>query len=322
MTKMSQCSFVVLLTLYLASCLAMFSQDMRPMAASLAPHITASGRKIVGVVDFTDLEGNPTKLGRFLAEEFSIALLQDAKGFEVVDRTHLKALLQENQLASDGLIDPATARKLGQIAGVDALVTGTITPFEEHIRLSLKVLDPETAKMLAADTADIPKTKTLADILSAELSGGSQQSRSSGSSSAAGSRESRPAPSAQPAAVSQNEFTYTPRGCTAKGSSVTCVLSVTNTEDTNRTIWFETRGSSLIDDLGNQYPVDYNRLTFGASSNRQTLLPDVPINLSFTVENVSLASSRLTLMLIYRYPRGPNFEEATLSIRNVLISRH
>jgi len=55
-----------------------------------------------------DLQGNVTELGRFLAEELSGALVNDSRGFRVIDRAHLKAILQEHKLAATGLIDPQT----------------------------------------------------------------------------------------------------------------------------------------------------------------------------------------------------------------------
>jgi len=75
--------FVVVAVAFISSA----AQDMRPLSSALAKSITASGRKTVAVIDFTDLQGNVIELGRFLAEELSIDLLADAKGFEVIDRT-------------------------------------------------------------------------------------------------------------------------------------------------------------------------------------------------------------------------------------------
>jgi TolB-like protein len=141
------------------------AQDMRPISASLAARLDATGRKAVAVIDFTDLQGNVTELGRFLAEELSVALVSDAKSFAVVDRTHLKALLRENKLASTGLIDPQTARQLGKIAGVDVLLTGTLTAFGDSVRLAVKALDTETARILGAATAEIAKTKVIEELL-------------------------------------------------------------------------------------------------------------------------------------------------------------
>src|SRR5260370_39596874 len=85
------------------------AQDMKTVSSSLASRIAASGHKAVAVVDFTDLQGNVTELGRFLAEELSVDLGGDAKGFEVIERTQLKVILQEHTLATTGLIYPQTA---------------------------------------------------------------------------------------------------------------------------------------------------------------------------------------------------------------------
>jgi TolB-like protein len=142
-----------------------YEKEIRSISLNLAENISKSGKKTIAVVDFTDLQGNVTELGRFLAEELSGALAEAGKGFEVVDRTHLKSLLKEHQLALTGLIDPNTARKLGEIAGVHALITGTITPFGDSIRLAVKVLDTATAKVIGASRGDIAKTKAIEELL-------------------------------------------------------------------------------------------------------------------------------------------------------------
>ena len=131
------------------------AQDSRPVSSAIAARLEASGRKAVAVADFTDLQGNVNELGRYLAEELSVALVNDAKSFSVIDRTHLKSLLREHKLASTGLIDPQTARQLGKIAGVDTLVTGTLTAFGDSVKLTVKALDTETARILGAATSEI-----------------------------------------------------------------------------------------------------------------------------------------------------------------------
>jgi len=142
-----------------------YEREIRSISSALAENIARAGKKMIAVVDFTDLQGNVTELGRFLAEEFSVAFASAGKGFEVVDRTHLKSILAEHKLSTTGLIDPQTARKLGQIAGVDALVTGTITPFGDSIRLSVKILDTATARVIGASSGDIAKTKAIEELL-------------------------------------------------------------------------------------------------------------------------------------------------------------
>ena len=88
-------------------------REMRATAGTFAETLAKLGKKSVAVVDFTDLQGNVTELGRYLAEQMSIALALTDKGIEVVDRTHLKAIVQENKLSASGLIDPSTALKAG-----------------------------------------------------------------------------------------------------------------------------------------------------------------------------------------------------------------
>jgi TolB-like protein len=155
-----------LAALLVASPAGAYQQEVKATAKSIGEKLAKSGKKTVAVVDFTDLQGNATELGRFLAEQVSIALATDAAGLEVVDRTHLKALMQEHRLSATGLIDPQTARKLGQIAGVQALLTGTLTAFGDSVSLSVKALDTATAKILAAHATDVPKTKAVEELLS------------------------------------------------------------------------------------------------------------------------------------------------------------
>ena len=149
---------------------------------------------MIAVVDFTDLQGNVTELGRFLAEEFSVTFAGAGKGFEVVDRTHLKSILAEHKLSATGIMDPQTARKLGQIAGVDALITGTITPFGDSIRLSVKILDTATAKVIGASSGDIPKTKAIEELLARGIDTETREPMTtSASTSPAGRRSCRAA---------------------------------------------------------------------------------------------------------------------------------
>ena len=130
----------------------------------------------IAVVDFTDLRGNVLELGRYLAEEVSVLLVQEGRPLKVVTRTRLNALLKEHQLTPTGLVDPKNSKKLGLISGVDALVTGTTTPLVETVRLSLQVLDTETAHVIAAAFADVPRTHAIDALLRREVHDGTLSS--------------------------------------------------------------------------------------------------------------------------------------------------
>ena len=148
-----------------------FQRELPGAALSLAEEIAMTKTRSLAVVDFTDLQGNVTELGRFIAEEIALGLVTAKKQLSVIDRTHLRAIYKEHKLGSSGLIDPATARKLGEIAGVEALVTGSITPLGDSVRLVVKVLDTSTARILAAASVDIAKTKTIEELMARDFRG-------------------------------------------------------------------------------------------------------------------------------------------------------
>jgi TolB-like protein len=154
-----------------AVCVDAFQRELPAAASSLADEIASTKIRSLAVVDFTDLQGNVTELGRFVAEEMALGLVTAKKQLSVIDRTQLRVLLQEHKLASLGIIDPATARRVGEIAGVDALVTGSITPLGDSVRLVIKVLDSSTARILAASSVEIAKTKTIEELMSRDVRG-------------------------------------------------------------------------------------------------------------------------------------------------------
>lgn len=200
-------------------------------------------------MDFTDLSGNVTELGRFLAEEISVTLASLDKGIEVIDRTHLKVILQEHKLATTGLIDPATARKLGKIAGVESLATGTITPFGDSVRVSVKIIDADTAKIIAASTANIAKTRIIEELVAKGIE--PDRPASGKPASSAGSLPSPPATSrfgiAEDSYLRIAVLDFTKSG----NVSATVQLEYHNKTDKDININYGGPHAFLVDDLGN-----------------------------------------------------------------------
>lgn len=239
--------FTVLLLILLA-CPA-WAQDMRQVSTALAPRLEAASRKSVAVIDFTDLEGNVTELGRFLAEELSVALFSDAKTYSVVDRTHLKALLKEQKLATTGVIDPQTARQLGKIAGVDTIVTGSLTVLGDTIRVAVKALDTESARMIGATTSDVAKTGAIAS-LSNILSPSGQVSTPAAQQPRTASRQSG-SPSPSTAGFSNDVIAVSARsvGVSRRGNDRTAVVTLTieNISGEDQYLAYATNSAALSD---------------------------------------------------------------------------
>jgi len=302
-----------------------YENEVKNISSALADNIIKANKKTAAVVDFTDLQGNVTELGRFLAEELSVALSESGKGFEVIDRTHLKSLLKEHQIALTGLIDPKTARKLGKIAGVHVIVTGTITPFGDSIRLAVKALDTETAKIIGASRTDIPKTKAIEELLLRGIEAESYIQATptpSKPQSKAGSR------------VYMEGFAFELKHCkVSTDGSVNCLVTTTNIEDKDKKISIGATSGGLggwggyppptylYDNEGRQYLA--SNVRFGALPEsayaEQRLSPQVPVLVAFKFIDVSPSAQSVTLRLGCVNPEKNKYFAPVL--RNIPLTR-
>ena len=290
-----------------------YETEIGNLSAKMAQKIVNSGKSKIAVVDFTDLKGNVTELGRFLAEEFSVALLESSQGFEVVDRTHLQSILKEHKLSETGLIDPQTARKLGQFAGVDALVTGSITPLGESVRLAVKVLDVESAKVISATSGNIPATDAIKTLMKTGV-----QTKSSGGTTT---------PSTPPSeSVSANGFTFSNPICKRAGTTVTCTLLITsNGEDRDLQVCAdgsfagpcgESGDTKAIDDLGNEYIASRVQIGERYANNglKNTFPVDIATKLWFRFDGVLSEATALSVVLRCESYNGSEFSVKLLNL--------
>ncbi len=142
--------------------------ELSNMAANLATQIKGQGKTNVAVIDFTDLQGGTSgELGKYIGEELTVDLVMDRKGFSVLDRAHLKKILAEHKLSATGLIDPDSAKKLGQFAGVDALILGTVVPKGLTVGLSVEIITTDTAEIVGATKAEFITNAAVQQLLSA-----------------------------------------------------------------------------------------------------------------------------------------------------------
>jgi TolB-like protein len=294
-------------------------QDTRDLSSKLSGAIAKSGRKTVAVVDFTDLQGCVTEFGRFLAEQLSLELATSSNQFEVIDRTNLKTLLQEHKLASTGIIDPQTARRVGEIAGVQALVTGTVTPLGDNVRLSVKVLDAQTAKIVGGVAADLPRSKPVDDLLRRGISGGCQATSPLGGTAVTngGTQESDdnshasagpPQPVAKPVTIDVNgivsDFSFTFRMCLKTEDRVECSGHITNNAAGSFGLGVDEQESYFVDNMGNQVRGLVSRFGSGRLHEGQVFAPGIPMTFSISANGVFKDASTISLYLVTNRGNG------------------
>ncbi len=136
------------------------------LTTKLASQVSQQGKKKVTVLDFTDLQGNSSELGRYLAEQITVNLVLQQTNYSVLDRANLKSILAEHKLTATGLVAPENAKKLGQFAGVDALILGTIVSMDQSVEITAKIIATDTAVIAGAARikfkADLPAQQLLA----------------------------------------------------------------------------------------------------------------------------------------------------------------
>ncbi len=268
-----------------------YQQQMQTAAGAIGGSMTKTGKKTVAVVDFTDLQGNATELGRFLAEQLSVALSTAGGTYEVIDRNHLRAILQEHKLSTTGLIDPQTARKVGLMAGAECLVTGSITPFSESVNLSIKLLDTNTAKILGGVTVEIPRTSTINELLAKGI--GSQLVSETGS---AGTKTTPVSPSTakgSPATGLAYGVEVSINECKKEDRTVTCQGTLRNGTDATVSVHFIAfGGAEVIDNLGNRSGA---RAVFNSGGGDWYLDLESDLPVKFWIDNAKVSADAASL---------------------------
>ncbi|MBI4422104.1 MAG: hypothetical protein HY554_00160 [Elusimicrobia bacterium] len=108
-------------------------------------------RPRVAVLPFKDAPGSPGT-GELAREAFASEILA-VDQYEVIDRSALDKIVEEQKLAMSGAVDPAQAMQLGKLLGADGVIVGAVTEFQRR-----KLLMFPPAKV--AVTARMINTKT------------------------------------------------------------------------------------------------------------------------------------------------------------------
>jgi curli biogenesis system outer membrane secretion channel CsgG len=165
----------------------------RAQGPLLAPAIRPVGtgiRRRVAVVNFEDVaqyqgfEGDRRALAAAAADVVSEAL-HNSGAFIVVEREQLQHVLAEQNLGSSGLVTPKSAAKMGQLLGLQALITGKITDLnvihsrsgfggyyakdsvKYHARVSLRMVDAITGETWSAESGEGEAIQSSAVVMGA-----------------------------------------------------------------------------------------------------------------------------------------------------------
>ncbi len=137
------------------------------VAARVAEH-AGSGRPVrLAVVAFAPTQerfAERNAFGMFFAEKTTSALAQASGTVRLFERTLLEKIAQENALQLSGAIDTREAARIGELAPIDWILTGTYTVFDEYIAIDGRLLQVVSGEILAAIATKVELTAALAGL--------------------------------------------------------------------------------------------------------------------------------------------------------------
>ncbi len=148
-------------TLFLAAVIAAAHLALVPLPAR------ADFKKTkIAVLDFQmqGEEGGSKDMGKIVGE-WLITGLVDTGRFDVIERRLLEKLLEEQKLGATGAIDPASASQLGKILGVKIIVSGTVTSLEGYTEINARLINVDTASIVAAEKVRASSAEKLSDLV-------------------------------------------------------------------------------------------------------------------------------------------------------------
>lgn len=105
----------------------------------------------LAVLPFAEIgqEARKRELGALVSAELSTDLRQN-QGLLLVERARLGSILSEIKLGEMGVVDAATAPKLGKLADAQALVLGSVADAGDRFIVNARVVATETSETLAS----------------------------------------------------------------------------------------------------------------------------------------------------------------------------
>jgi TolB-like protein len=308
-------------TIHLFVCLGVsfpqggLDQRVTELSQQIAKEMTEYQKATIDVVEFSDLQGNVTDFGRFLAEEL-ITRLFNTKKFKVIERQLLNKVITEQKLSLMGLVDPSSAKQLGKLLGVDAIASGTISELAQSLRVNARLISTETGEIFAVASTEIFKDESVTRLMSLSKVTKSTESKSENTAVTKSSTLQK---------VEAKNFAFELREAKMSGTSLTIELTIKNNDQDRELILLRTAWiggpSRIFDEVGNEYIADNIKIgnkQSGSSHNvRSLFVSGVPTKVKLIFDKVSPEMNTISLFEI----GGESNGKFKAQLRNIPITK-
>lgn len=304
----------VTLVLTIAAARPVFTQKLlgdgiKELSDQIVSSASEQQKRRIAVLAFRELSGEQTILGTYLSESLTTQLFR-AKGFEILERTMLDKVIGEMKLASTGLVDPATAARIGKLAGVDAIVTGSVTDMQSSVAVNCRLIDVATGRVFGAAESRIVKDDDLRAILWKKTPGVSTPSGPS---------------AARQQSASAAGLQFTVLECARAANFIECQFNVSARQDQDvRVGCDESTGTRAFDGRGRPLKCGQAMLasqrTAGVWGSEVTLVAGIPARLTLTFEGATSESNSISrLDIAFAFKMGGwsavQFREVGVAVR-------
>lgn len=294
-------------------------QRISELSQQISKEMTDNNKKTIAIIEFSDLDGNVTNLGKYISEEL-ITKLYLTKKFKVIERQLLNKIIAEQRLSLTGMIDPNSAKKLGKVLGVDAIVSGTLTDLAQSLKVNARMLNTETGEIFAVASVEIFKDESVTKLMSEVNTTKSKLALSNPSSTESPSTTNKKSDLSMES-VKAEGFVFTPQSCKIRIDNLDCVILIENISDAEKTIFFRLNGQSppcyVYDNMGNQYlaaiQIGPNVSDWWLYS--QQFVPNVPVAVHFLAKNFNSQAKSVTVVI------SVNEFKKTVTIPKILITQ-
>lgn len=286
--------------------------ELNNLAGQISQSFSENEKTDIAIIEFSDIDGKITNLGRFLAEELTTRLYMSGK-FNVVERQLLNKIMQEQEMSLTGMIDENSAVRLGHLLGVQAIVSGSITDLGSYLKVNARLISSESGQVFSVASVQIPKDKSVEGLLGFV------------SLTAAQTKPADPAESTFPdISAAVDGFLFKVLSCENKAGLISCKLQVINedAQDRDLTIWF--LPTNAWDENGMKYGL--HQLIFagqrhrsrssdgwsGSSRNGGKVISGVPANIEILFGETSSSVTKLSLVEI-------KANQSVVKLRDILV---
>lgn len=139
------------------SCSNLFADALQKIAKKISSVSKNLKNKKVAVLPLPYHDGRESK-GSTIVSERLITKIVEQKKLEVIERSLLEKVFKELKLQTSGGIDEESAKQIGKVLGVEAIVSGTLIDLgEEEVEINARLIQAETGKILVASSGKVDR---------------------------------------------------------------------------------------------------------------------------------------------------------------------